>query len=167
MFNNKKKKIRIPEDPEKAYAAALKTAMNIVAYKDNTLSQLREKLSDRGYSSETVDGVCSYMVGKGFINDGRMIYRFARNLAVNKLYGKKRIMAEISRKNFSSDAVENFSFDNEELEEVDFSVICLRLLKKRGGEKDDKTFAALMRYGHSVSDIKRAYAMLEKCEDDV
>ena len=54
MTFRKKKKVRIPDDPEEAYRKALKTAMNIVGYKDNTEFTLREKLSERGYSGETV-----------------------------------------------------------------------------------------------------------------
>ena len=67
MFRNgyyKKKKVRIPESPDEAYKNALKTAMNIVGYKDNTERTLAEKLLDRGYSEETVFSVVSFMKEK-------------------------------------------------------------------------------------------------------
>ena len=154
-----------PTDPEKAYGAALRTAMNIVGYKDNTLHQLRTKLLERGYSEETVNDVCEFMTAKGYINDTRMIFRAARSLALNKLYGKKRIMRELALKRFTDEAYEAFSFDSDELDDIDFVSVCLKLLKKKGGVRDDKTFAFLMRYGHSVSDIKEAYKRLQNEEE--
>ena len=60
MTFRKKKKVRIPDDPEEAYRKALKTAMNIVGYKDNTEFTLREKLSEnaicriQSYTIETM-----------------------------------------------------------------------------------------------------------------
>ena len=154
-----------PSDPEKAYGAALRAAMNIVGYKDNTLYQLKTKLTERGYSESTVEDVCEYMTMKGYVNDTRMIFRSARSLALNKLYGKKRIMNELALKRFTDEAYDAFSFDSDELDDVDFVSVCLTLLKKKGGARDDKTFAFLMRYGHSVSDIKEAYKRLES-EDE-
>lgn len=161
----KKRKAPVTSDPEKAYGAALRTAMNIVGYKDNTLYQLRTKLLERGYSETTVDDVCEFMTAKGYVNDSRMIFRFARSLALNKLYGKRRIMRELSLKKFTDEAYDAFTFDSDELDDVDFVEVCLKLLKKKGGARDDKTFACLMRYGHSPSDIKEAYRRLEN-EDE-
>ncbi len=161
----KKRQAMALSDPEKAYGAALRTAMNIVGYKDNTLCQLKTKLTERGYSEKTVDDVCEFMTVKGYINDTRVIFRFARSLALNKLYGKKRIMKELALKRFTDEAYDAFTFDSDELEDVDFVSVCLKLLKKKGGARDDKTFAFLMRYGHSVSDIKEAYKILEN-EDE-
>lgn len=161
----KKRGAQAPIDPEKAYGAALRTAMNIVGYKDNTLYQLKTKLLERGYSETTVNDVCDYMTSKNYVNDTRMIFRAARSLALGKLYGKKRIVRELALKRFSDEAYDAFSFDSDELEDIDFASVCLKLLKKKGGARDDKTFAFLMRYGHSVSDIKEAYKRLEN-EDE-
>ena len=163
MYN--KRGAMAPSDPEKAYGAALRTAMNIVGYKDNTLHQLKTKLTERGYAEKTVNDVCEYMVSKNYVNDTRMIFRSARSLALNKLYGKKRIMRELALKRFTDEAYDAFSFDDGELDDIDFVSVCLKLLKKKGGARDDKTFAFLMRYGHSVSDIKEAYKRLEN-EDE-
>ena len=162
----KKKKVRIPDEPDKAFAQALKTAFNIIGYKDNTEHQLREKLEERGYGSQTVDAVCSYMTEKGFVNDRRMIYRLARSLAQSRLYGRRRIYQELRRRHFDPDVMEDFDFENEELEDVDFVQCCLRLIKRKGGQRDERTYALLVRYGHSPSDIKKAYALLLKENED-
>ena len=165
MYNRRKTKKAVPSDPEEAFGAALRTAFNILGYKDNTEHQLREKLNERGYNEQTIDAVCSYMIEKGFMNDERMLYRLVRSLADSRLYGRARIMQEIRRRRFSQDVLDRFSFDNEELEDVDFVGNCLKLIKKKGGERDERTYAALVRYGHSMSDIREAYKRLEKEEE--
>ncbi len=161
----KKKKVKIPEDPEKAYGKALKTAMNIIGYKDNSEKTLGDKLSERGYSDETVAEVVRFMKSKGYVDDTRMIMRTARRLATVKLYGKQRIKAELYQKKFNKEALSALDWENEELCDIDFAEICLKLLKKRGGVKDEKTYAFLKRYGHSSSDIRAAYAALSEEED--
>ena len=160
MFDHSAKRVNVPSDPEKAFAKALKTAFNIIGYKDNTEKQLKDKLTERGYDSDTVDAVCSYMTEKGFVCDERMLYRLVSRLATSKLYGRARIMQEIKRRDFAPEVLDSFDFENEELEDVDFVDCCLRLLKKKGGARDERTYAALRRYGHSPSDIKEAYRLL-------
>ncbi len=155
-----RKKKAPPNDPERACSAALKTAMNIVAYKDNTERTLRRKLAERGYSPETVGEVVQYMKGKGYLDDGRMLIRTARSLALTKLYGKLRIRSELALKGFDRGQIASLNWESEELCDIDFPALCLKLLEKRGGEHDEKTYAFLRRYGHSPSDIRAAYAAL-------
>ena len=161
MYNRKKVKKPVPTDPDEAFAKALRTAFNILGYKDNTEYQLREKLNERGYNEQTVDAVCSYMIEKGFINDERMLYRLVRSLADSRLYGRARIKQEVRRRRFSQAVLDSFSFENEELEDVDFVSNCVKLIKKKGGARDERTYAALVRYGHSPSDIREAYKRLQ------
>ena len=154
----------MPDSPEDAYRNALKAAMNIIGYKDNSEATLRQKLTDRGYAEETVSDVVGYMVAKGYVNEERMLYRTVRLLAEGKLYGKARIRQELTRKSFRPDVLSRLDWDDETLADLDFAALCCRLLKKRGGQRDERTYATLRRYGHTVSDIKKAYAMLAEDE---
>jgi regulatory protein len=160
MYNRRKKPVRIPEAPEEAYRAALKTALNIVGYKDNTEAQLREKLTERGYTSETVDDVVAFMTAKGYLNDERMLYRAARLMAEGKSYGKMRIRQELQQKKFRSGLVSTLDWERDELADLDFAEICRKLILKRGGARDEKTYAFLRRYGHTTADIREAYRRL-------
>lgn len=162
MYNRRKKPVSIPEAPEEAYRAALKTAFHIVGFKDNTEAQLRDKLTERGYGAETVDDVVAYMVAKGYLNDERMLYRTARLLAEGKGYGKIRIRQELQRKKFPSDRIAALDWEGDELVDIDFAEICRRLIVKRGGLRDEKTYAFLRRYGHATADIREAYRRLAK-----
>lgn len=153
------------DDPEAAYRAALKTSLNILGYRDNTEAQVREKLSERGYTEETVNAVIEWLIAKRYLDDERMLLSAVRRLAEGRLYGKARIRQELRRKQFSPEAIASLDWDGEELAVIDFQAICLRLLQKRGGVRDEKTYAFLLRYGHSPADIRAAYRLLaEKSE---
>ena len=160
MYNRRKKPLRISDVPEEAYRAALKTALNIIGFKDNTEAQLRDKLTERGYRAETVDDVVAFMIAKGYLNDERMLYRAARLMAEGKGYGKMRIRQELRLKQFRSGLVESLDWEREELADVDFVEICRKLILKRGGARDEKTYAFLRRYGHATADIREAYRRL-------
>ena len=160
MYNRRKKPLRIPEAPEEAYRAALKTALYIVGYKDNTEAQLRDKLTERGYTAKTVEDVVAFMTAKGYLNDERMLYRAARLMAEGKGYGKRRIRQELQQKKFRNGLVSALDWERKELADIDFAEICRRLIVKRGGVRDEKTYAFLCRYGHTVADIREAYRRL-------
>ncbi len=164
MTGNRKRTRKVPDDPARAYSAALKTAMNIVSYKDNTERTLYRKLSERGYQADTVEAVVEFMRSKGYVDDGRMLLHTARNLALVKLYGKARIRNELSLKGFDRETLDSLDWSGEELCDIDFTEICLKLLKKRGGERNEKNYAYLRRYGHTSSDIKAAYTALNDVE---
>jgi len=159
------RKVRIPDSPEEAYRNALKTALNIIGYKDNTEGQLRDKLAERGYAPETVEDVVAWMIAKGYVNEERMLYRTIHLLAEGKGYGKMRIRQELQRKQFKPETLNALRWDDEELADIDFAHVCLRLIRKRGGVRDEKTYAFLRRYGHSASDIREAYRRLADEEE--
>ena len=159
--------VSVPADPGEAYQAALKTAMAIVGYRDNTEAQLRDKLTERGYPAETVEAVVSRMIAKGYVDDERMMIRPARLLAERKGYGKRRIRQELALKKFRPETLAALDWSCEELADLDFAAICVGLIEKRGGTRDEKTYAFLLRRGHSPSDIRDAYRRIaEKAEDD-
>ena len=160
MNNRRSGKQCTTDDPEEAYRAALKTSLNILGYRDNTEAQVREKLLERGYTEETVNAVIAWLLAKRYLDDERMMLAAVRQLSLGKLYGKARIRQELRRKHFSSEAIEALDWESEELSAIDFTEICLRLLKKRGGMRDEKTYAFLVRYGHQGSDIRAAYRLL-------
>ena len=153
----RKRQVKIPDDPSEAYGKALKTAYHIVGFKDNTVAEMRDKLSSRGYGEETVEAVIEHLSAKGYLDDERMLLRAVRQMAEGKLYGKARIRQELRRKSYDPSLLASLDFEREELCDIDFAAVCYRLLQKRGGVKDQKTYAFLVRYGHSTADIRAAY----------
>jgi SOS response regulatory protein OraA/RecX len=105
------------------------------------------------------------MKAKGYVNEERMLYRTVHLLAEGKGYGRMRIRQELQRKQFKAETLNALDWENEELADLDFAAICLRLIQKRGGLRDEKTYAFLRRYGHLTADIREAYRRLSDGEE--
>ena len=152
----KEKKKSVASENERA----LKSAMNILAYADNTERRLRRKLAEKGFTPEAIEYAASYVIEKGYLDEYRMIDSAVRSLVKFKMYGKARVIAELHQKGFKREVIDSFDFG-----EIDFYDACRRMLEKRGGVSDEKTRAYLMRHGHSSSDIKRAALSLSSDDD--
>lgn len=145
------------DNPE--YTRAVRTACNILSYCDNTERRLRDKLSNKGYSHGAADFAVEYVKAKGWLDETRMAEAAVHSLTQSRLYGKRRVLLELRKRGFTSEVIDEIDFS-----ELDFAEICARLLDKQHGGDDDKTRAALMRYGHTLGDINRA--IREKEEND-
>ncbi len=152
LSDGSKKKSTLSENER-----ALKTAMNILAYADNTERRLKRKLAEKGFSPDAVNYACTYVIEKGYLDENRMIDSAVRSLVKFKMYGKARVIAELHQKGFRRDVIDSYDFEG-----IDFYDACRRMFEKRGGVGDEKTRAYLIRHGHSYSDIKRAFSS----EDD-
>lgn len=138
----------------------IEAGIRILAYSQNTEKQLRVKLKRKGYNPDLIDSAIEYFIEKGYLNDIDYINHVVENLAKRKLYGAVRIKTELYRMGFSYELIQNLSFGD-----IDFEENCVKMLKKRGGEFNDKNITALRRYGYSGSEIKAAYKLI-KNEDD-
>lgn len=150
----------------------MSAASNILVFADNTEKGLREKLSRKGFSDESINAAVDKLKEAGLINDARLMQSYSEYLADKKLYGKGRIKLELQKKGFDRQLIsENL---NECVSEVDFKENCLRLIQKKklaDRIKDSKTAravtAALARYGYGYAEIKYAYTrLLEEDEED-
>ena len=144
--------------------AAIKKGMDLLGYAKNTARSLQNKLIMKGYSADIAEEAVNFLVEKGYIRESDDAMLFAENLAVRKRYGKNRIKKEMFAKGFPQDII------NETLSslEADFAEICAERIGSMGGlslfetpESKNKTVAALVRYGFSYEDIRRARKMLE------
>lgn len=151
--------------------SCIRSAMNILVYRDNTERKLREKLTYKGFSSDDIDTAIEYVVGKGYLKEKNCLYHTAEILATAKLYGRRRIATELFKKGFKRNDIANIDY----LElGIDFIECCAALiikLYKLYDENDRKTFqlddkvrAALVRYGYSIAEINRAVELLHSRE---
>ena len=145
---------------KKAEDSARVVALRIIGYKDNTESTLRRKLRERGFEKDAVDDAVEYLKKYGYLDENRMMIAKVRSLVKNKLYGKARISAELRRLGFSAETVSAIDYDSDELCDIDFEENCRELLSKLGGELDRKTVSHMLRYGYSMSEVKRAHSSL-------
>lgn len=146
-------------DIGKRYQKAARSALNILDYADNTERKLREKLARKGYSRDETDYAVEYAKKSGYLNEKRHLENAVYTIANHKLYGKRRIRAELYQKGFRIEDIDNIDFS-----EIDFASNCAERIKKTVNRYDDKNKlqAALLRYGFSYEDIKSAYRIIKE-----
>ena len=117
------------------------------------------KLRSKGFDKEISAQAAKYLSAIGYINEGEDAVREAER-CLKKYWGIKRIVAFLYEKGYSESAVR---LAVAELDGYDMSEACIALVERKlGGLPDDreaqkKLFASLLRYGHSSSDIKKAF----------
>lgn len=171
-----KMKLSVGESDRETYQAAsegaelhfaMKKGLASLAYGASSKGNLAKKLEGKGVKREVAEAVCRELERKGYINDGREALREAE-LAVGKLWGKRRIAAELYRKGYDEESVRSAIYSLED-SGVDFCDMCAELIRRKYGcvpeepGERQKLYAALTRYGYSSSDISLA---LETVRDE-
>ena len=134
--------------------AALKRALNMVAYAPNTAAQLRRKLMQKGVRPEAAAEAIEYLERKGYLNETEYLYRLVSLLGNKKCYGPRRIREQLRQKGFAREIIENeFSAA---CEQVDFVDACRRQLHRKNCADADKLIAAMLRYGFDYATIREA-----------
>ena len=143
---------------------AIRMAISLLAYKENAKAAVR------------------FAVEKNYLCEERYFQRFAERCAIDRLFGKRRVIQEARRKGFSERTIKEAA---DFLKEMDFDELCYRALKKAGNGSKEKTVVALNRRGFSTTNIRyaflaweeefgmpygaeeiRRYAEAENCEDE-
>lgn len=135
---------------------AIKAAVSLLAYKDNTEKELFDKLTARGFSEDEAGSAVDFVVSRRYLCESRYFERFVENSARNKGYGRRRILFDAQRKGFSDETMRQ---GEKIFETIDFGECCYTVLKKCRAGSAEKAYAALMRRGYSTTDIKTAFKM--------
>lgn len=140
--------------------AATKKGVVFLGYGAVSPRAMRTKLVAKGFDKCVSEDAADALVAMGLINPSADAAELARKCAA-KLWGRKRIIAELYEKGYSSNAVSAAMNALEDMD-VDFVANCRALIEKRYGQIPGdpigrkKLFAALCRYGYSSSEIKQA-----------
>ncbi|MBQ8249538.1 MAG: RecX family transcriptional regulator [Clostridia bacterium] len=146
---------------------AVKKGLDILSFADNTKSRLIKKLRERSFDKYIAEDAAEYLSRYGYIDETGMLERLVDRLANTKLYGRGRIKAEIIKKGISREVVD----ENLEalLDEVDFEENLKKLLYKKcdidslsDRKYRESVYAAMYRYGYSVSQTRDAIKIIEK-----
>lgn len=136
---------------------AKERALYLLEYRDHSYAELVKKLEksvDYEIAVETADKMAEY----GFVNDERYCRRLARDYMTVKRWGAYRVRSELFKKGFSRELIDAALDDC--LETIDIYEIIRELIEKKylkyltGIKGVKKTTDALVRLGHSYSDVK-------------
>ena len=124
------------------YYLAVKRALAILSYGDNTCVSLKRKLVMKGFSRKVSDEAVEYMLSLGYINESQQLQRLVLREANEALFGKKKILARLLAKGYSMTdirAVIRSLSDSGEIDfDKNFSLLLSRKLKDGTDEEIQK-----------------------------
>jgi SOS response regulatory protein OraA/RecX len=139
---------------EHALCAALATALRSLASGGGSRLQLQQKLCAKGVARDVAKDAVQILCEKGYLDERENALAAAES-DLRKLWGDRRILADLRAKGYGEEAI---SAARELLAQKDSVARLVRLLQKRrmDAENPDKLIAALMRYGYTRTEIRTA-----------
>lgn len=146
-----------------AKTAAVKKALDIISRSPNSRSNLEKRLRfEHGMEKEDAAFAADYVTKRGYLDEVSQAEREAW-LSLCKGRGKMRIEADLRMKGYSGDVARNAA---DSIDDSEYFAALKKMIEKRvarrplSPEKKKKLTVALMRAGHRLPDIKKAYCLL-------
>ncbi len=115
-------------------AAAKQKAYRLLALRPHSEKELEKKLRDKGFSEAVIKEALEKLHDLKYLNDASFAVQWARNLAVNKLWGNRKISAGLQEKGVAQRLIEDAIVSvRQELSESD--AIAKLIRKKTAGKK--------------------------------
>ena len=109
---------------------AAQSAYRLLALRPLSEKELRTKLTQKGFSRSVVDSVAARFKELGYVNDASFARQWARMLAVNRLWGNRRIEMGLREKGISRELIADaIALAREEITE---KAAIIQLLGKKG-----------------------------------
>ncbi|HTZ38516.1 MAG TPA: regulatory protein RecX [Syntrophales bacterium] len=86
------------------YKRARERALRLLALRGRSRAELRKKLAEREFTKSVIDRVLENLVELGYLDDEAFAVNRARHLAVNRLYGDRKIEEQLREKGVSPEA---------------------------------------------------------------
>lgn len=95
-----------------------KSAFRLLAVRPRSVKELRSKLREKGFNEFIVDTVIDRLLELKYLDDEAFAKEWARSLAVNRLWGNKRIKISLREKGITGDfADQAIAYAREEFQE--------------------------------------------------
>jgi regulatory protein len=88
-----------PDQRERARQAALR----LLRYRDRSLAEMRERLAQKGFESETIEDEITYLISEHLLDDERFTGSWIRHKLTISHKGKRLIRAELAAKGIGSE----------------------------------------------------------------
>jgi regulatory protein len=151
-------------EPRKTYDRAL----NLLAFRARTVSELRRQLMRKGEPAADVDAAIERLLEQGLLNDAAFARQFARSKLNGPGASKLRIVQELSRKGVSREVADSALDELKEDDGLDPAATIHRVADKKWRtltRLDDVTarrrlYAFLARKGFNPDEIRGAMSAL-------
>ena len=135
------------EEDDTTYRA-MRRALSLLSYGDNTRVALRRKLIRSGFSAEVADSCINECMMLGYINERRQIERAVLNEANRSLRGREYILRKLRSKGYSASDIESVIDNLVEAGEIDFKENFELLVQKRGALDEASRRELSYKYGY-------------------
>lgn len=144
-----------PSRGKKTPLTAQSVALRLISMRDHSSRQLREKLSERGFSSEEIEETLDFLRQKRFLNDLRYGRNLIRYMAERRYFGAYKIRMELLQK-LDREFVDELLPD--ELCQYDFAALAKELTSKpqMRGKSREQLIRKLKASGYGVQEIRAA-----------
>jgi regulatory protein len=88
------------------YKRARERALRLLALRGRSRAELRKKLVERGFTKSAIDRVLENLGELGYLDDEAFAVNRARHLAVNRLYGNRKIEEKLREKGVEREAAQ-------------------------------------------------------------
>ena len=151
---------------EEDYRRALDAAAKQLSYRALSISQLRDKLLEKGHEEQAADYAIAWLTERGMLNDRIFAESLVRTYTARGC-GKMRIRQELTRRGVdretADEVLEDFSADSGKL----VSLLDKRLKGDLSDRKEiDKAVAFLQRRGFSWQEIRAALTEYEEQQSE-
>lgn len=129
---------------------AMKVALRLLAFADNSERALTEKLRRKGIPREIAEETVRETVRLGYLDESRALHLLVCSAANGKLHGPYRVRAELAAKGYPPAKINRAIAEAVETGEVDFEENFSRLLEKvAGGDRTPENLQKYkMKYGY-------------------
>lgn len=135
-------------------AAAKQKAYRLLSLRPHSEKELEKKLRGKGFPAAVVKDVLEKLHELNYLDDEAFAMQWARNLAVNKLWGNKKITSSLREKGVAADLIDAaIEVVRREISEEEAAVILIKKKVARGKidvmdiKEKKKIFQSLMGRG--------------------
>ncbi len=130
-------------------------ALSLLALREHTVKNMKEKLLKKGYSPEEADEALSSLTAENSISDTRFAHSFVSSTLKRKAWGKYILVQRLIEKGVDKETAETAV--NEAWESEDYiPVLKKEYARQREKYGDDKAKMKLLSKGFTMSEIRKA-----------
>ena len=119
-------------------AAAKQKAYRLLALRPHSEKELEKKLREKGFPAAVVKEALEKLLDLKYLNDASFAVQWARNLAANKLWGNRKIIASLQEKGVPPRLIDDaIASARQEMPEEEAIAL---IVKKRAAKKRPASF---------------------------
>lgn len=129
-------------------------AVDLLARRDHSAQELRQKLSSRSFSPGVIEAVIEQLLGRGYLDDHRFALSFIRQRLSRKPESIPMLTALLQNKGVNQEIISQ-ALEESDIDTRDLARRAVNRYRKRG-DSDKRLIQRLCAKGFSYGEIKRA-----------